>query len=34
MYEGKPGQQETMTYIAFCSLVRGDRDSIALGYKS
>jgi hypothetical protein len=34
MYEGKRGHQEAMTYIAFCSLVRIDGDSFALGYIS
>jgi hypothetical protein len=31
MYEGKPGRQEAMTYIAFCYLVHCDGDSFALG---
>jgi hypothetical protein len=32
--QGKPPRhQEAMTYIAFCSLVRSDDVSFALGYK-
>jgi hypothetical protein len=34
MHKGKLGHQEAMTYIAFCSLVRSDGDSFALGYKA